>query len=107
MNVARWASVRPKPTIQVLALVAFTAYSLYVVVRHGYFGFCVLAWHDDWAMQMLLDLTIALCLVGGWLRRDAQSRGMAAWPYLVALPLVGSISPLVYLAHRRLRAGSR
>ena len=84
-------------------LVAFTAYSILVVVQHGYFGFMSLAYHQPWAMQMLLDLTIALFLVGRWLRRDAQTRKINPLPYMVGLVFVGSISPLVYLLHRQLK----
>ncbi|MDC0671870.1 hypothetical protein [Nannocystis radixulma] len=86
-----------------LILVVFTLFSVVVVLRHGYFGFITLALREPWAMQMLLDLAIALFLVAGWLRRDARTRGIEAWPYLVALPFLGSISPLAYLVHRRLR----
>lgn len=91
---------RHKNMVVALVLLAFTPYSLWVAVRHGYFGFVALARHDAWAMQMLLDLVIALTLVGSWLRRDARNRGIEPWPYLVALPLVGSISALVYMLHR-------
>lgn len=85
-------------------LVVFTLFSTAVVVRHGYFGFITLALREPWALQMLLDLAIALFLVAGWLRRDARARGIEAWPYLLALPFLGSISPLAYLVHRRLRS---
>ncbi|WAS95861.1 hypothetical protein [Nannocystis punicea] len=84
-------------------LVVFTLFSAVVVVRHGYFGFIGLALREPWALQMLLDLVLALSLVAGWLRRDARNHGIEAWPYLVALPFLGSISPLAYLVHRDLK----
>lgn len=55
-------------------------------------------------MQMLLDLTITLCLVGTWIRRDVRPQGIPALPYLLSLPLLGSIGALAYLAHRSVKA---
>jgi len=96
-------SRRYKNALVALVLLAFTAFSLWVVVRHGYFGFLRLARRDEWATQMLVDLAIALFFVGGAIRRDAPRRGIEAWPYLVTLPLVGSIAALVYLLHREIK----
>ena len=91
---------RYKNAIVALVLIAFTALSVWVALHHGYFGFLRLARRDDWALQMLVDLAIALFFVGGAIRRDAPRRGIEPWPYFVALPLVGSIAALVYLLHR-------
>ena len=91
----------------VVVLLPFTAYSLFVIAKQGYFGFVTLAFREPWAMQLLLDLTISLFLVGGWIRRDARSRGISATPYLVALPFVGSIAALGYLVHRAKVANAR
>ena len=95
--------MKSRNVVSAIVLLAFTPFSLFVVIREGYFGFVRLAYHDWWALQMLLDLVIALTLVSIWLRRDAYNRGIPAWPYLVTLPLFGSISPLVYLLHRELK----
>ncbi len=35
-------------------LAVFTAYSLSVIVQHGYLGFLVLAWQEPWGMQMFV-----------------------------------------------------
>jgi hypothetical protein len=93
-------SRRHKNALVAITLLAFTAFSLWVVVRHGYFGFWRLARHDEWAMQMLVDLVIALVLFSAWMRRDARARGIDIWPYLLALPLFGSLAALVYMLHR-------
>lgn len=93
-----------KRIILVVTLLAFTGYSLMVVVQHGYLGFLTLASREPWAMQMLLDLTIFLCLVGTWLRQDARAQGIPALPYLLSLPLLGSIGALAYLVHRSVKA---
>ncbi|AKU98308.1 hypothetical protein AKJ09_04972 [Labilithrix luteola] len=83
-------------------LVPFFGYSSWVIVHHGYFGFLTLAYREPWAMQMLLDLVIALTLVASWMRRDARERAIRVTPYIVLLPFVGSISALAYLVHRSL-----
>ena len=63
-----------------------------MIVRQGYFGFLTLALREPWGMQILLDLAIAMALVGSWLHRDARARGIPALPYLMALPFLGSIA---------------
>jgi hypothetical protein len=83
-----------------ILLVAFTAFSLWVCATRGYFGFLRLASHDRWALQMLLDLTIALVLGTSWLVKDARRRGITAWPYVVATIALGSIAILAYLIRR-------
>ena len=95
----------PAMSKALLVLVPFTAYSLVVIARQGYFGFLTLAAREPWGMQMLLDLSIALFLIGTAIRRDARERGIPALPYLVALPFLGSISALAYLVHRSARSG--
>jgi hypothetical protein len=97
---------RMKKVVPLLTLVPFTAFSVVVVARHGYFGFITLSLREPWALQMLLDLTIALFLVSGWMRRDARKHGIPVLPYLVALPLLGSVGALAYLVHRNLKSGA-
>ena len=96
-----------KKLIPLLLLVAFSLYSTKVALQHGYFGFITLALREPWAMQMLLDLSIALFIVGGWLRRDARAYGIPATPYLLAMPLFGSLAALAYLVHRGARRRTR
>jgi hypothetical protein len=93
------------PTL-VLVLLVFTVYSVYVVVTHGYFGFLTVAWREPWAMQMLLDLTIALTLFTRWMIPDARRRGISWWPYLAACVALGSIGALAYLVRRAFSAES-
>ncbi len=88
----------PRRLFLVVVLVAFTAYSTFVVGTRGYFGFLTLAWRERWGMQVLLDLTIALLLF--WDRALADPRARArgpVWPWLVATVFLGSIAPLVWL----------
>jgi hypothetical protein len=92
-----------KKIVPALVLLPFAAFSTIVVVEHGALGFVTLALREPWAMQLLLDLSIALFLVGGWIRRDARKHGIPSLPYLALLPFTGSIAALVYLVHRAIK----
>ena len=92
-----------KKLLPILVGVPFTAYSSYVTVTKGYFGFLTLSLQEPWAMQLLLDLFISVFLIGSWIRKDAPKHGIPALPYLVALPFLGSMASLAYLVHRGLK----
>ena len=77
----------------------FTAFSCVVTWRNGYFGFLTMAWDNEWGMQVLLDLVIALLLLSRHMVGEARAAGIRAWPYLVGLPLLGSISALIFYLH--------
>lgn len=81
---------------------AFTLWSLTVAIGHGPVGFITVALERPWAMQMLVDLGIALFVAWSWLRDDAKTRGIPAWPYIAATVTLGSIGVLAYLIHREL-----
>ncbi len=85
-------------------LLAFTAFSSWVVVERGYFGFLTLARDDAWGLQVLLDLVIACVLYARWMIRDARERGLPSAPYLVLMVFLGSIGALAYLVHRGVAA---
>ncbi len=85
-------------------LVAFTVFSAYVTVQKGYFGFLTLAWNEPWGMQILLDLTIALVLLTGPLLEKGRKAGVSAWPWIVGILPLGSISALAFLVRVELAA---
>lgn len=89
-----------KKLLPLVTLTAFTAYSVWVVAHHGYFGFVSLALREPWGMQMLLDLCISFFMISTWLRRDAREQGITAWPYLAGIVVLGSIGALAYLVRR-------
>lgn len=93
---------RAQAVAAAVILAAFSAFSLWVVDGHGYTGFLSLAAREPWALQMLLDLVIALSFAVGWMRADARRRGLAWWPYLAATLLLGSIGVLAYVVRRGL-----
>jgi hypothetical protein len=96
-----------KLSTPLVALIAFTAWSLYLVVGESPVGFLTLAWREPWAAQMLTDLAVACFLVSTWMVRDARTHRIPVAPYLVATLLLGSIGPLAYLVHREVRGTSR
>lgn len=96
-------AMTPRFLVLLTALVSFAAYTLMVVARHGYTGFVTLALDEPWAMQMLVDLVIALVLFLSWAYRDARERGLAYWPFAVATLLLGSVGALAYLAVREIK----
>ena len=84
----------------------FTIYSTLVVIQHGYSGFLTLAGNEPWALQMLIDLVIALLLFTSWMLRDARERAISPWPYLVGILTLGSIGALAYLVRREFPLGT-
>lgn len=93
-----------KPILIAVVWVVFTAFSLPIALEHGFFGFLTLSAREPWALQMLLDLLIALSLFAGFVIKDAKEKGLRAWPWLIAMFLLGSIGALPYLLYRRRRA---
>ncbi len=94
----------PRFLILLTAFVAFTVYSLIVTAGHGYTGFLTLALREPWAMQMLIDLVIALFLFLVWAYRDARARGLTYWPFAIATLLLGSVGALAYLVVREVKS---
>jgi hypothetical protein len=97
----------PRLLLLLAALAAFTVYSLAVVAGHGYVGFLTLAAREPWAMQMLIDLTIALVLFLVWAVRDARSVGLPVLPFAVATLFLGSVGALAYLVAREIKGAPR
>ena len=81
-------------------LVAFTVFSVIVVLGHGYLGFIELALDSQWGMQVFVDLVIALVLFTNWMVPDAKKHRISPWPYLALILTLGSIGALAYMLHR-------
>jgi hypothetical protein len=69
-----------------------------ISVQNGIFFFAQVV--RGWPLRVMLDLYIALFLVGVWVRQDAKQHAINPWPYIAALPFIGSIAALVYLVRR-------
>ena len=80
-----------------VVLLAFAELNAYVVWQYGYMGFLQLVTANSATIAAVVDLTIALSLVGVWLWRDAKRRGVSPLPYLALTATLGSIGPLLYL----------
>ena len=80
-----------------IVLADFLALNAYVVMEYGYMGFMREVVSTLPGIAVLVDLTIALTMIGVWMWRDAQRRGVAVVPYLVAGLFLGSVGPLLYL----------
>jgi hypothetical protein len=88
-------------TARVLAaavLVAFTAYTLWVIATFGLGGFLGWVFHNAATLQVFFDLCIALTLALLAITADARRRGAASWPYWILTLLTGSIGALAYWA---------
>ncbi|MDX2092370.1 MAG: DUF2834 domain-containing protein [Kofleriaceae bacterium] len=87
--------------VATIVLLAFTAFSAWVIAGHGYTGFISLAAREPWGLQLLLDLVIACSFAIGWMRGDAKKRGITTtWPFVVATLFLGSPAILAYVIVR-------
>lgn len=94
------SSIRPLTLVAAAILAVFGAFSTWVAVTQGYLGFLDIAGRSWWALQMLLDLVLALSFAVGWMISDARKRQIATWPYLAATVFLGSIGILAYCVRR-------
>jgi len=88
-----------------LVLVAFTAYTLQVVLEHGFMGAFSAAVQNSASVQVVIDLVISVVLIATWIYRDARTKGLQA-PLYALMPLcLGSIGTLIYLIRREFVGG--
>ena len=81
-------------------LLAFGAYSLYVMWDVGYLGIWRAGFADAASLQILLDLVITCLLISSWMIADARARSLNAWPFVGVTLAAGSFGPLLYLLYR-------
>ncbi|WP_079203636.1 DUF2834 domain-containing protein [Pseudomonas sp. CC6-YY-74] len=97
-----------KLALPLITLLAFSAYTLYVMLHAEQsllqFGLQLMSSADT--AQVVIDLYILAALACVWMYRDAQARGKS-WIYLLpffALTVVFvSVGPLLYLVVKALR----
>ena len=80
--------------------IAFSILTGVAAFQFGYIGIFEAGFRDSASMQVFFDLVISVSLFGIWMLVDARKRGATIWPYLIAIPAVGSLAPLVYLIMR-------
>jgi hypothetical protein len=89
-----------KRFLPAVLLVGFSALTAEVVIRDGYTEWLRIAFENRSAGLLLVDLTIALSLVMGWMIKDARARKVTVWPFTILTVLLGSVGPLMYLVLR-------
>lgn len=97
-------SVAMRLLLALLVFVGFTGWTISIILAHGLFGFLTLAAREPWAMQLSIDLLLALFVSMAWVRSDAKQRGLPWVPYVVLAPVLGSPPVLAYVVHRELAA---
>jgi hypothetical protein len=83
-----------------LILLAFGAFSIYVMWDFGYLGIWRAGFANAAALQILLDLVITCLLISSWMIADARAKGLKAWPFVGITLAAGSFGPLLYLLYR-------
>jgi uncharacterized protein DUF2834 len=83
-----------------VVLVAFAAFTDYVIYTQGFMAFFDWAVKSPVTIQLSLDLVISLSLVVGWMIGDARRRNRSALPYVLLTLVLGSIGPMLYLLLR-------
>lgn len=84
--------------------VGFSLYSTWVLWEVGYFGIWQAGLVSAGSLQILLDLVVCCVLIASWMIKDARSRGLNPYPWVIATLFMGSISPLAYLLAREYSA---
>ena len=82
----------------ILILIPFLALTAYAVWDVGLIGIPEYHIHSSAGWQVFIDLVIACVLLMFFLVRDARSKGINPWPWVVATLFTGSISPLIYFS---------
>lgn len=83
-----------------LVLLDFAALTAYACFAEPPAAIVEAVSHNWWSLQIAIDLVISATFGGVWLYQDAKKRGINPLPWLVALPLTGSLSLLAYVVRR-------
>lgn len=105
VNVATQSGINWKKWIAFDVLVAFVAFTAWVLYNHGYIGLFELALANSATTQVLIDLVIAASLVLIWMIKDAKERQINVLPFVLMTFTLGSIGLLSYVFWREHKAG--
>ena len=86
-----------------IVIAAFGALSATALLDVGYWGIIKPHFQSWGAAQVLSDLVIVCVLACVWMRQDARTSGVPAWPFIGLTLFLGSFGPLFYLVVRELR----
>ena len=84
---------------------AFGALSTIALLDVGYFGIIEPPFKNWGPAQVFTDLVILAVLGIAWMWKDAPSRGLTAWPFIVVTLAAGSFGILGYLIYREIKGG--
>ena len=86
-----------KQWLVAIVLLDFVALNAFVVWQYGYVGFVEAALSNLASVAVMVDLAIAISMIGVWMWNDAKRRGISPIPYLITSLFLGSVGPLAYL----------
>lgn len=84
----------------VLLFLDFVALTVYAIAMEPPGLFLTAITSSWWVAQVCVDLCIALTFGGVWVWRDAKERGINPLPWVLAIPLCGSLALLAYAIRR-------
>lgn len=84
-------------------LVAFSAFTVYVLMQTGYIGLFEDGLASWGARQITTDLVIAAVIALGFIIKDARANNLQYIPFIVVTCFSGSIGLLAYLVYREIR----
>jgi hypothetical protein len=103
MSDPKTKSPLPKLIFWATLLLVFSAWSVWICIDNGYWGFLSVLKAGGWQSQVFVDLMLGLTLTLGFVKGDSYKHDIPFWPYLVATPFLGSISPMAYMVHRQIK----
>lgn len=83
--------------VAILALIPFSALTMYAFIADGVNGFPNAITHDLSSLQIWVDLVIAMIFWCAWVLRDAAAAGRSGAPWVVGALIVGAFAPLLYM----------
>ena len=95
--------MRFRLAILISVFVGFLVLTIVAAYHHSYLGIFEAGFRDTASMQVFFDLVISVSLFGFWMLYDARKRGAIVLPFIIAIPFIGSLAPLLYLIIRESR----
>lgn len=86
-----------------VVIAGFGALSAIALLDVGYWGIIEPHFKSWGAAQVFTDLVILALLSCIWMVRDAQEKGLPAWPFVAITLAAGSFGTLFYLVFREWR----
>ena len=89
--------------VSTITLVAFSVFTVYVLMQTGYIGLFEDGLASWGARQITVDLVIAAVIAMGFIIKDARVNNLQYIPFIVATCFLGSIGLLSYLVYRGIK----